>query len=209
MSNRKIRIVLADDHSLLRMGLVSLLGYQRDLEVVGQAEDGHQAVDLVERLHPDLVVMDLMMPVLSGADATAKIRAAHPETKVLVLTSFGTSADLVRAVRNGATGALLKDAPNEELLAAIREVAAGHTAYSRDVRQQLRAAEDQPDLTDRQRAILAAAARGLTTDNIATELRISVDGVKKHFSAIFQKLGASSRSEAVAIALRHNLLEKE
>jgi len=207
MSQNKIRILLADDHSLLRMGLSSLLGCQPDLEVVGEAEDGRKAVELARALGPDLVVMDLMMPVLDGAAATAEIRAQLPETRVLVLTSFGTSAEVVRAVRNGATGVFLKDAPNEDLLVAIREVANGREVFSSDVRRLIASASDLPDLTMRQIEMLAAAAQGLTTEEIAARQKISVDGVKKHFSAIFHKLGVANRSEAVAIALRKNLLK--
>ena len=207
MKPNKIRILLADDHSLVRMGLASLLGYQSDLEVVGEAEDGQKAVKLAETLKPDLVIMDLMMPVLGGAEATAKIRSRLPGTQILVLTSFGTSAEVVRAVRNGATGVFLKDAPNEDLLVAIRDAAAGIEVFSRDVRQLIASSADLPDLTPRQLEMLAAAAQGLTTEAIAARQKISVDGVKKHFSAIFHKLGASSRSEAVAIGLRKHLLK--
>lgn len=207
MKPNKIRILLADDHSLVRMGLASLLGYQPDLEVVGEAEDGQKAIELAEALRPDLVIMDLMMPVLGGAEATAEIRSRLPGTQILVLTSFGTSAEVVRAVRNGATGVFLKDAPNEDLLVAIRDAAAGIEVFSRDVRQLIASSADLPDLTPRQLEMLAAAAQGLTTEAIAARQKISVDGVKKHFSAIFHKLGASSRSEAVAIGLRKHLLK--
>ena len=207
MSNRKIRILLADDHSLLRMGLASLLGYQPDLQVVGEAEDGRQAIDLACRLKPDLVIMDLMMPVVDGATATAEILAAEPRTKVLVLTSFGTSDEVVRAIRNGATGVILKDEPNDELLAAIRATAAGQETFSNEVRQLLAAANDRQELTARQLNMLKAASEGLTTDAIASRTGITPDGVKKHFTVIFHKLGASSRSEAIAIAIKKRLLK--
>ncbi len=207
MSNRKIRILLADDHSLLRMGLASLLGYQPDLQVVGEAEDGRQAIDLACRLKPDLVIRDLMMPVVDGATATAEILAAEPRTKVLVLTSFGTSDEVIKAIRNGATGVILKDEPNEELLAAIRATAAGQETFSNEVRQLLAAANDRQELTTRQLDMLKAASEGLTTDAIASRTGITPDGVKFHITSILAKLGAANRSEAVAVALRKHLLK--
>ena len=204
---KKIRLLLVDDHSLLRIGLNTLLNVQKDMEVVGEAEDGESVIRLAQKLKPDVVIMDLMMPVMGGAEATAKIRSRLPGTQILVLTSFGTSAEVVRAVRNGATGVFLKDAPNEDLLVAIRDAAAGIEVFSRDVRQLIASSADLPDLTPRQLEMLAAAAQGLTTEAIAARQKISVDGVKKHFSSIFHKLGASSRSEAVAIGIRKHLLK--
>ena len=189
------------------MGLASLLGYQPDLQVVGEAEDGRQAIDLACRLKPDLVIMDLMMPVVDGATATAEILAVEPRTKVLVLTSFGTSDEVIKAIRNGATGVILKDEPNDELLAAIRATAAGRETFSNEVRQLLAAANDRQELTARQLDMLKAASEGLTTDAIASRTGITPDGVKKHFTVIFNKLGASSRSEAIAIAIKKRLLK--
>ena len=204
---KKTTILIADDHSLLRMGLASLIGYQKDMTVVGEAEDGAKAVQLSRKLKPDLVIMDLMMPVIGGADATRQIRETLPDAKIFVLTSFGNSGDLVQAVANGATGAMMKDTPNEELLAALRKVARGETCFPDEIRQFIAETPSAIVLTTRQQEILHSAARGLSTEDIARQFAISVDGVKKHFSAIFSKLGATTRSEAVAIALRKHLLK--
>jgi len=207
MNDSKISILLADDHSLVRMGLKSLLGYQKDMKIVGEAEDGREAIDKTRELRPDLVIMDLMMPVVDGATATAEILKHNPQTKILVLMSFGTSDEVIRAIRNGATGVILKDEPNEELLAAVRAMATGEKAFSAEVQQLLAAADDRQELTARQLDMLKAAAEGLTTDKIAQRTGITSDGVKKHFTVIFHRLGASSRSEAVALALKKRLLK--
>ena len=204
---KKTSILIADDHSLLRMGLSSLIGYQKDMTVVGEAEDGAKAVQLSRKLKPDLVIMDLMMPVVGGADATRQIHEMLPETKIFILTSFGNSADLAQAVANGATGAMMKDTPNEKLLAALHKVAHGETSFPDEIRQFIDETPSAPVLTTRQQEILHSAARGLSTEDIAKQFGISVDGVKKHFMAIFAKLGAATRSEAVAIALRKHLLK--
>ena len=202
----KIKILIADDHSLMRVGLNALLGHQKDMAVVGEARDGVEAVKKAKELNPDVVVMDLMMPKMNGVDATRLIRTIRPETKVLILTSFGTAPELAHAVANGATGAFIKSAPTEEIVDAVRAVAASREAFPDEVRQLLAESNQQSDLTSRQIEILAAATRGLTTNDIARQLDISVSCVLKHFTVIFNKLGVSNRSEAVAIALRKHLL---
>ena len=203
----KIKILIADDHSLMRVGLNALLGHQKDMAVVGEARDGIEAVKKAKELNPDVVVMDLMMPKMNGVDATRLIRAVRPETKVLILTSFGTAPELAHVVANGATGAFIKSAPTEEIVDAVRAVATGGEAIPEEVRQLIAESRQQSDLTDRQLEILSAATRGLTTNDIAKQLAISVSCVLKHFTVIFEKLGAASRSEAVAIALRKHLLK--
>ena len=204
---RKTTILLADDHALLRMGLASLIGYQTDMEVVGEAEDGQKAVQLVRRVKPDVVIMDLMMPVMNGVEATRQILADSPGTKVVILTSFPESVDLARAVSFGAVAAAIKDTPNERLLAILRKVIAGQQVFPPEIRRQLEELKTFANLSDRQLDLLQLAARGFSTDDIATHLGISIDGVKKHFSSLFQKLGVANRSEAVAIALRKHLLK--
>ena len=204
---RKTTILLADDHALLRMGLASLIGYQPDMEVVGEAEDGQKAVLLARRVKPDVVIMDLMMPVMNGVEATRQILADSPGTKVVILTSFPESVDLVRAVSSGAVAAAIKDTPNERLLTIMRKVIAGQQVFPPEIRRQLEELRTFANLSDRQLELLQLAARGFNTDDIATNLGISIDGVKKHFSSLFQKLGVANRSEAVAIALRKHLLK--
>lgn len=204
---KKTRILIADDHSLVRMGLVSLLAYQKDMEVVGEAEDGEKAVELALRLKPDIVIMDIMMPKLDGGAATQRILGEMPSAKIFILSSFGNSADLLKAVVAGAVGAFLKDTPNDILLDALRRVASGETVIQKTVQQQLEEAPSLLSLSSRQLEILHSASCGFSTDDIARQLNISPDGIKKHFATICARLGASTRSEAVAIALRRQLLK--
>lgn len=204
---KNIRIVIADDHKLMRMGLVSLFNVQSDMTVVGEAEDGESAVEITRTLRPDIVIMDLMMPRLSGAEAVVKILSFAPKTGIVILSSFSDSADMARAVANGARGAQAKEAPTDALVDAIRVVAAGGTAISPEIDQLIK--EDSPPttLTEKQADILKSAARGLSNKDIAKQFGISPVSVKKHMSAIFLKLGAATRAEASAIALRKHLLK--
>ena len=204
---KKIRIVIADDHKLMRMGLVSLFSVQRDMTVVGEADDGESAVNLARTLKPDIVIMDLMMPNMSGADATAEILSFTPNAGIVILSSFSDSADMARAIAAGARGAQAKEAPTDALVDAIRVVAAGGTAISPEIDQLIK--EDPPPttLTEKQADILKSAARGLSNKDIAKQFGISPVSVKKHMSAIFLKLGAATRAEASAIALRKHLLK--
>ena len=204
---KKTSVLIADDHSLLRMGMRSMLRQEADMEVVGEAVDGEMAVELVNKLKPDVVVMDLMMPKLNGADATKTIIERHPDAKVIILTSFGTASDLQRAISYGAVGALTKEAPGENLVKAIRLVCAGETAISAEIADAADSDSAQPLLTDKQSEILQSVVQGRTNRQIADRFDISEDGVKKHLRLIFAKLGASSRAEAVAIALRKHLLK--
>ena len=202
-----IRVLIADDHAIVRTGLATLLEAKGGIEVVGEAETGDEAVRRTLRLRPDLVVMDLMMPETDGIEATRQIKAAAPETKVLILTTSTVSDDLSRALAAGADGAVIKSAATAELVTAIRAVAAGRTAVSDEVRELLSEDPPVPELTPRQRDILHSLVRGLTNRDIALELGISTDVVKQHVMALLDKIGAANRTEAVAIALRKNLLK--
>ena len=203
----KIRVLIADDHAMVRMGLASLLGTETDIEVVGEADDGEVAVRKALTLKPDVVVMDLMMPKKDGAMATAEIRELMPDTKILLLTSFGTADGVAHALAAGATGALMKNADFSELVASIRTVASGGRAVSPEIEHFIE--EDPPvqKLTPRQMDILASVVRGLTNDDIARQFSIQRSSVKDHLTAIFAKLGAANRSEAIAIALRKQLIK--
>ena len=201
-----IRILIADDHLIVRTGLAALLGTEKDMEVVGQAKNGIEAVREAVRLKPDIVIMDLMMPKMDGVAATAEITSKSPETRVILLTTFGTSDGIAHALASGAKGAILKNADNAELARAIRKVARGGEFISSDIQQQLAADPPIPQLTPRQREILASMVRGLTDRDIANQLGIRQDGVNDHVRAILQKIGAANRTEAVAIALRKHLL---
>lgn len=202
---KKIRILITDDHALMRLGLKSVIGIQHDMEVVGEAEDGQAAIAQAAALKPDVVIMDLMMPKVGGAEATKAICEARPETNVILLTSYGDAADLSRAILNGAAGVQMKDAPIERLLAAIRDVLSGGTAVTPEFLGQCET--DLPPLTQKQSDILESVARGYTNKDIARLFGITEVGVKKHLRLVFAKLGAANRSEAVAIALRRQLLK--
>ena len=206
-ANARIKVLIADDHTIVRAGLAALLGTERDLEIVGQAKNGVEAVREAVRLLPDVIIMDLMMPKKDGVQATAEIAAKVPSAKVILLTTFGTSDGIAHALRNGAKGAILKNADNAQLATAIRKVARGEVFVSPDIRQQLAVDPPIPELTPRQRDILASMIRGLTDRDIARQLGIRQDGVNDHVSAILQKLGAANRTEAVVIALRKHLLK--
>ena len=203
---KTIRILIADDHGLMRMGLTTLMRFHKDLQVVGGAENGEEAVRLARKLKPDVVVMDLMMPVLDGLEATRLIHREFPDIRIMILTTFGSSADVTRAVNAGACGALVKGAPNDELISAIRTIAVGGTAFSPEIETMLKAPQP-PELTSRQREILEGIALGLASDAIAAKIGISADTVNQHLDAIRKKLGAANRTEAVAIALRKQLLK--
>ena len=204
---RKIRLLVADDHAVVRMGLVSLLESEKDIEVVGEAGDGDAAVSTARKTAPDVVLMDLVMPKKDGADATAAIKAERPETKVLILTTFSDADDIARALNAGADGALLKNADYAEVAAAIRKVAMGKKTIAPEVKKMLAENPPLPELTGRQMDILSSMVRGLTNADIAKQFGITPDGVKFHITSILAKLGAANRSEAVAIALRKHLLK--
>jgi len=204
---KKIRILISDDHALMRVGLGALFSHQKDMEVVGEAEDGLSAVRKAAALAPDVVIMDLRLPKLDGAEATRRILDAAPDVKVIVLTSYGTSDDLVRAVGNGAKAAMIKSAPIEQIVDAVRTVFAGGEVFPPEVRQLVEETPHPAVLSERQLEILHSATRGLTTEDFAKQLGISVSGVLKHFSTIFKKLDVANRSEAITAALRRQLLK--
>ena len=200
--------MLADDHLVVRMGLAAIMSIEQDMEVVGEASDGVEAVKLAARLHPDIVIMDIMMPKLDGVAATAEIRKRNPDTRILILTTFGTSEDLRRALAAGATGALVKDSAQTELVDAIRRCAAGEKTISPAIARQLQCEMPRAELSPRQLEMLGYVAKGFNNAEIATMVGIGRDCVKAHLSAAFTRLNASSRSEAVAIAIRNGLLQE-
>ena len=197
----RIRVLLADDHVVVRMGLASIISFEDDLEVVAEADSGDAAVALARKLKPDVIVMDLMMPGLSGAQATADILAENPEAKVLVLTTFPGSADLTFALQSGARGALVKTSSQDIILAAIRALAAGKRVFGEGVVLPQAERTDDSRLTKRQCEILSLAAHGLTSRDIAATLGIAYETVKDNLKKIFLALDASTRAEAVSKAL--------
>jgi DNA-binding NarL/FixJ family response regulator len=211
-----IRVAIADDHPVVREGLAAMLETQPDLEVVGQAETGPEALALVASREPDVLLLDLEMPELDGVGVLRRLRETRSPTRAIVFTVFDTDERIIAAVEAGAAGYLLKGAPRGEVFAAVRTVAAGGSllapvaasAVLRRVRgeEALRAASTAPDLTPRERSILEHLARGLANKQIAAALGISERTVKFHVSSVFEKLGAGNRTEAVARAAQAGLI---
>ena len=204
---KKSRILIADDHALLRHGLTSLIQCQKDMEVIGEAGNGKTAVQLAKTLQPNLVVMDLVMPVMDGVEATRLIMEASPQTKILILTTFGTSADISRALAAGATGAIMKDMPDDKLLSAMRRIIKGEKFLAPEIEHMIRNEPEPPELTERQLDILRSLSIGYTNRDIALQLGLKPSGVRVHVDAILSKLGAATRTEAMAIAMRKHLLK--
>lgn len=204
---KKTRILIADDHSLMRMGLASLIASEDDLETVGEAKNGKIAVELTRELKPDIVVMDLMMPELSGAEATKIIHDEMPEVKIIILTSFATSVEMSRAIANGAVGALIKDTATTELLKTIRAVAAGINVVDDELLQMAKADAPALKLTEHQREMLTYVVKGLSYPEIAKLFNIAEITVKSTMQVVFERIGAANRSEAIAIACQRHLLK--
>jgi DNA-binding NarL/FixJ family response regulator len=205
-----IRLLVVDDHPVVRAGMVAVLGEESDFEVVGEAANGAEALGLVPRLRPDVVLMDLRMPVMDGAEATARITAEADAPHVLVLTTYDTDADIVRAVEAGARGYLLKDAPTDVLADAIRRAARGETVLAPPVAARLAdrlRAPARPELTGREVEVLGLVARGLSNADIGRELFIGEATVKTHLIRAFAKLGVTDRTAAVTAAYASGLIE--
>lgn len=203
----KIKVLIVDDHAIVRMGMVALVNAQPNLEVVGEARNGDLGVKAALRLRPDVVVMDILMPVMDGVEATRRIVAALPETKVLVLTTSTEASELSAALDAGATGAIPKTTDNPVLLSAIRSVAAGNRVVSGEIEAIIASEEPLPSLTPHQLDMLASIVRGLTNADIAKQFGISENTVRKATSTIFAKLDVANRTEAAALALRRNLVK--
>jgi NarL family two-component system response regulator LiaR len=208
---KPIRVMIVDDHAVVRGGLkFFLLGFD-DLELAGEAEDGEEALRLCDQLHPDVILMDMMMPGIDGATATQAIRQRYPKVQVIALTSFKEQDLVQRALQAGAIGYLLKDVQALELAEAIRAAHAGRPTLAPEATQALIQAATQPpqpghDLTEREREVLALLVKGLSNNEIAERLVVSISTVKYHVSGILSKLGAANRAEAVAMALQHRLV---
>ncbi|MBQ3748197.1 MAG: response regulator transcription factor [Kiritimatiellae bacterium] len=203
--NKNIRVLLADDHAVLRKGLSALMAEYGGIEVVGEAENGAEAVKLATRLKPDVVVMDLMMPVMDGLAATLKILEQMPEANIMVLTTFGEAEAIRTALKSGAKGAVTKDLDPDELVAAIRAVAAGGSFVSSSLKGLLEEDDGMESLTQRQREILADIANGLSNKGISEKYSIALPTVKDHIRLIFEKLDVSNRAGAAALAIRRKM----
>jgi DNA-binding NarL/FixJ family response regulator len=217
----KIRVIIAEDHAVVREGTRQLLEREDDIEVAGEAPNGAEAVVLAERLNPDVAIMDISMPIMGGIEATKRIKAVRPATAVLILTAYDDDQYVFALLGAGAAGYLLKDVPSAEVVRAVRAVHAGepvlHPAIARkllarfaseeQVEQQLR--DDGAVLTERERDILRLAACGMSNSRIAEQLDVSIRTVQAHLTHIFDKLGVGSRTEAVIAGLRRGVLRLE
>ena len=204
---KPITLLLVDDHAVMRMGLASLLETCKDVEVIGDTGDGESAIRKALKLRPDVVIMDLMMPEMDGVETTRRLLAKWPEANVLVLTTFATSDGISHALEAGAKGAVLKNADLKGLLAAIHDVAEGKRHCSAEIEQIMTDDPPVPELSIRQQEILNSIVRGLSNPDIARQLGISLPMVKEHLTSLFAKLGVANRTEAVALALRKQLLK--
>ena len=207
----RIRVLVVDDHKVVRMGLRTFIAVNEDLELVGEAGNGEEAVDQCAALHPDVVLMDLKMPVMDGPTAIEHIRARFSEVQIVALTSFDDESLAQRALEAGAIGYLLKDAEEDELVSAIRLASEGRGVVAPEAVQALVARSNDDEsyevrLTEREQEILRMVAKGLTNPQIAERLVISVSTVNFHVHNVLDKLGAKTRTEAVSIAAREGLI---
>ena len=203
----KIKVLIADDHAIVRIGLRSVFGYEPDIAVVAEAKNGIEAVREAERTHPDVAVVDLVMPRKDGVAATREILAAVPSVKVLILTTFGTSDGIAHALEAGASGAMMKTADDGMIVSAIRRLAKGGRYISPDVRRQMEESPPVARLSQRQEEVLRAIAHGKSNKDIATELGIRQDSVEDIANTLYAKLGVSNRAEAMDVAHRKHLLD--
>ena len=216
----KIRVIIAEDHAFVREATRQLLEQEPDIEIVGEATDGAEAVALVERLRPDVAIVDISMPVMSGIEATERIKAVRPGTAVLILTQYDDDQYIFALLAAGAAGYLLKDVPSAEVVRAVRSVHAGepvlHPAIVKKVLarfategQQEQPPRDDRLLTERERDVLRLAACGMSNARIAARLFVSLRTVQVHLTHIFDKLSVGSRTEAVIVGLRRGVLHLE
>jgi two-component system NarL family response regulator len=205
-SPAKIKVFVVDDHPVVREGLRAVLELRADCEVVGEAADGRAAIEGYERLRPDVIIVDIRLPVVGGIEAIGAIRQLDPEARIIAITSYGGDAEIRRALDAGARGLLLKGASGAEVVDAVRRVYSGRTYIAADATDELRAGSDSPNLTRRESEVLTLMADGLRNHQIAQTLGLSVGTVKVHVNRILEKLDAVDRTEAVTRALRRGLI---
>lgn len=203
----KVRILIADDHAIVRMGVKLLLSAEKEFQIIGEAEDGMGALEMSLKAEPDLIILDLMMPKMNGVDVTKKVKEKLPDAKIVLLTSFATAEGLAQALQYGANGIVLKSSAEVELIPAIRTVLSGKRHLSVGLKGQLKLSLPTIVLTERQECILRSVMEGRSNADIARQQGIAEITVKNHLAAIFNKLSVSNRSEAVAVAMKKHLLE--
>ncbi len=203
---RKIRILIADDHYIVRMGLVAIVNTEADMEVVAEATDGAQAIELFDKHRPDLALLDTRMPVTDGIQATIEIRKRFPDASIVMLTAFDGDADIRRALDAGVKGYVLKSSTGEDLIPALRAVADGERWVPAEIATRLAALKSFEDLTPRELEVLQHLGKGLANKQIAEALHITEYTVKDHLKNILAKLRVSDRTEAVTVALRRGII---
>ena len=203
---KKIRIAVVDDHAVVRMGLKYALSVFKDLEFAGEFSDGEGALGFVEKTKPDVLLMDIRMPGKGGVEALREIIAAHPQQKVVMLTTVGTEEDVYQALNAGAKGYVMKDSAPNNIVDAIRAVAEGGSYIPKELKALYQARRDSPELTPRELEALTFLSQGLSNREIAAKLGISEDGAKIHLKHVNEKLGAKDRVDAVAIGLKKGIL---
>lgn len=216
---KNIRVILADDHTVFRQGLKSLLTLEEDIKVVSEAANGKEAVDYANQLHPDVIIMDINMPILNGLEATKQIKKEQPKIKIVILTSQGDDKSVFSLIEAGADGYLLKDVAAENLVNAIRDVNDGKSILHPEVTQKLLTrfvSSGEPEkqkpgdlLTEREIEVLKALSKGYSNQQIAEELYISQRTVQNHLHNIYNKLGINGRTEAVIYAIQEGIISKE
>lgn len=202
----KIRVLVVDDHPPMRMGLVALIKGQPGMDVVAEASDGEEAIEVYDDVKPDVVLMDLRMPGMGGVEAILAIRKRHLDSKVIVLSTYDADEDIYRAIQSGAKSYLLKDMSTEEIAATIRAVHAGDFLLPRQVAERLSQSEQREPLTERERDVLEALIKGRSNKEIASGLFISEDTVKSHLKTLFSKLKVRDRTGAAVEAIRHGIV---
>jgi len=204
---QKIRVLVADDHFIVRIGLMSVVNTEPDMRVVGEAADGEQAVEVFLKTSPDLVLMDLRMPIKDGIEATKEIRSKQPDARILMLTTFDGDTDIHRAIQAGAQGYILKNSTGDKLIPAVRAVAAGEKWIPKEIASRLASRKLFEDLTPRELQVLQQMAKGLANKEIGDILDISGHTVKDHLKNILGKLRVADRTEAVTVALQRGIIQ--
>jgi len=201
-----IRVLVVDDHPPMRMGLAALINSQPGMDVVAEASDGEEAIEVYDDVRPDVVLMDLRMPGIGGVEAILAIRKNHPDARVIVLSTYDMDEDIHRAIQSGAQSYLLKDMPSEEIASTIRGVYAGDTLLPRQIAERLTRRSQREQLTERERDVLEALIKGRSNKEIASSLCVSEETVKSHFKTLFAKLGVHDRTGAAVEAIRHGII---
>jgi len=204
---KPIRVLVVDDHPPMRIGLVALIKSQPGMDVIAEASDGEEAIEVYDDVLPDIVLMDLRMPGMGGVEAILAIRKKHPEARVIVLSTYDLDEDIHRAIQSGAKSYLLKDMPTEEIASSIRWVhSGGDNSLPRQVAERLTERSRRQQLTERERDVLEALIKGRSNKEIASSLFISEDTVKSHLKTLFTKLRVRDRTEAAVEAIRHGIV---